>query len=473
MTGNGRKDAIVIGAGGLAAAAYLARAGLSVTVLEAEGGIGGPGAAIAEGARAPTNPICALDPRVVKDLKLVKHGLRFALRDMPLVGLRPDGKHLVLGRDVHQAARSIAAHSPSDALAFPTYRRDLFALARAMRAVWWEEDEMPGGDLLARLKVEGSAAFLNGWFETDALKAALAFDADGFSPLEAGSGLALLWHAAQEMRGLQGALAVPLGSTLADALLAAAQTGGVELRTKARVARILVAGGAATGVELDSGEQLLADTVVSSLSRRATLLDLTPTASAGFAATHALAAKREAAGEAALTFVLNAKPDFVGQPVPLHGRFVFAERLESHAIAQAAARAGRLSDELLVEAWLATEGEPGLAPPGQHILCAIVRFVPLEGRESLGPRLREKVVSLLDRHAPGLKASIVAERIAAPDTSGDPVSAERLSAPFSARIRTPIEGLFLCGRGAEPMPSVSYRACRLAVAAILARRKPK
>src|SRR5262249_23506806 len=155
-------------------------------------------------------------------------------RDLPLVALSGDGRHIVLSRDGHATARGIAAHSQNDAEAWPRFRRALFGLARSMRRCWWHDSRLRlnGAEeaMLATLQVRSVAAWLDSLFECDLLKAALAFDAmDGqASPLEPGSALPLVWRAAQEMCGLQGAVAVPRrgASQLVRLLVEAAAASG-------------------------------------------------------------------------------------------------------------------------------------------------------------------------------------------------------------------------------------------------------
>ena len=274
-------DVIVIGAGisGLAAAALLARSGRAVTVVDGAAPSPPPGA----------QALHALDPALVKALGLARHGLKFAVRDMPLVGLRADGRHLVLTRDAQATALSLVGHSRADAEAWPRVHGEFYALARAMRSYWWGSG---GGKTLARLqgKLEpfrrmGAAAWLDSRFESEALKATLAFDAasGGLSPLEPGSALTLLWRAAQEMCGLQGASAMAAGGprALVDLFAAAARDAGAELRTASPVACILAEGGKVAGVRLATGEVLAAPRVLSCLSRRLTLCSLLSSGEAG------------------------------------------------------------------------------------------------------------------------------------------------------------------------------------------------
>ena len=280
-TPGARFDAVVIGGsvGGLVAAATLAKGGARVTVLEARNVLGGRAetAALAEGFLAPPmdDTLFAVDPGVVRELLLYRHGLKFVERDMPLVALRPGGRHIILPRDIYGGRAAIALHAPSDADAYVRFRREAFAFARRLRPLWngalWNGDgAVPVADgetsALAQavrrlrlsdrdaLHLEGlsrtsAAAYLDRWFESDAVKAALASGAilDGQSPHEAGTALTLIWRYAQESCGLQGAVSQPLGGpgSFAAALSSAGAEAGVIFRTGARVAALLVEGGRA------------------------------------------------------------------------------------------------------------------------------------------------------------------------------------------------------------------------------------
>jgi phytoene dehydrogenase-like protein len=415
-------DAIVIGGGlgGLAAAATLRQTGANVVLLEAGEALGG--------ACRKAMALHALDPRLVKELALTRRGLKFAQRDLSLVALRQDGRHLVLSRDPHEAARAIAAHSPADATAYKHHHSEVFALARALRPWWWDGAAAPE-HIPATLKAMSAHAYLGGRFETEALKAALAFDVT--EPLAPGSALALVWRASQEMCGLQGAVAMPDGggAALADALIAAATEMGVEFRTKARVKALVLDGNVVVGVELESGERVFARSVLSSLSRRATLLELVPTASAGFAETQRLMRAAPAGQETFVTLTLNAAPALGGVSLPPAPRFVIAE------------------GELALEAVAAS------ASPGQHTL-----WVRAKGTPTL-----DAVTQQLERFAPLLRGRIVASDIVTRD-----VPRNQLLDPASARVATPIEGLFLCGGDAEPVEALSGRAGRLAAGSAMA-----
>lgn len=456
------RDVVVIGGGvnGLAAAAYLARAGLDVVLCEALNKTGGTLETIRlnEHFSAPLmSTLYALDPRVVKDLKLSRRGLKFAARDMPLVGLRADGKHLVLGRDVSAAARNIAAHSADDAKAWKPFRRELFSLAREMRSLWWGEKGATDPGKLAPFRRLSAAAWLDQYFESDALKATLAFDATagGLSPFEPGSALVLLWRAAQEMCGLQGAVASLAGATLASSLAEAAQAAGAEIRTGARVAKILAKSGAVSGVELVSGEIIAARLVISTLCRKETLSALTCT---GFAENAALARNTMKIGSTLLALALDAFPELNG--VPKNARFVIAEKLESFAAAHSASVAGRMPDEPVMEMTIPSASDSGLAPMGQHVACVLVRPAPISAN------ITDKAISTLNRYVPGIAKHIVAkERRNAADMLSqfgieeEHNSVAHLLASWDERLRTRIPGLLLSD---DPVKAISGRAGRLA-----------
>jgi phytoene dehydrogenase-like protein len=197
----------------------------------------------------------------------------------------------------------------------------------------------------------------------------------------------------------------------------------VDLRAKARVKALILAGDEVAGVELDSGEKIFSGVVLSSLSRRETLLTLAPTASAGFAQTDRLTQAAPNAQETTFRFTLNAAPGFA------NGRQVIVE------------------------------GEPALeaivlpaSQAGQHLVWA----------RANGEAGADSVIAQLERFAPQVTSRVVATERHVRD-----VLAPRLLEPSAARIATPVKGLLLCGGDAEPMDAVSGRAARLAAAAAL------
>jgi phytoene dehydrogenase-like protein len=205
--------------------------------------------------------------------------------------------------------------------------------------------------------------------------------------------------------------------------------------------------------------------VLSSLSRRATLLGLAPAASAGFAETQRLARSTPYRGEAHIILALDAMPDLGA--IPVSARIVMTEQLESWINIDAAAREGCLPDELMLEVVVPTVVDPGLATAGQHVLSIRLCGLPVApegGWPGLSTRLAERVVCVLERRIRNLRAHIVGIHMTLPDENMRDAgfSVRRVLQPYSTRIATPIDGLFLCGEAAEPMDSVSGRAGRLA-----------
>jgi phytoene dehydrogenase-like protein len=473
-------DAIVIGAGvnGLAAASYLAMAGKRVVVVDAQDK---PGGLTARGGAAHT--LYAFDPSVIRELKLARRGLAFAVRDMALVGLRAEGGHLVLTRDGYATARAIAVHSQADARAWAPFRREWFALAREMRALWWRAGLKNGEALVHDPRVEhfarmGAAAWLDSRFESDALKATLGFDAHALSPFATGSALLLLWRAAQEMCGLQGACAFPRGGlqTVVDALEDAARAAGAELRLRTLVADILVDRDArVTGVALASGETIAAPLVLSSLSRRRSLSYASLRAALGFGDVAEIEREKPGAQMAHVTLAVDVEPVIAGSTVPVRGRFVVAERLESLAMAHAAAQTGRLPNELTMEVTLPIAADATLAPAGRHLVSVLAGPLPMTvegGWREAKPLLAAKVIAALSRHIPGLTKHLVGVEVLSPedvredydadDAFGGGVDAARLLADWRTRVRTPVQGLILCGAAADPVGAVSGRGGRMA-----------
>jgi phytoene dehydrogenase-like protein len=467
-------DAVVIGAGasGLIAAAYLARGGTNVCVLEAADVPGGSCAAplpLGGGKvcrAAPT--LFALDRQAVKELKLARHGLSFTAPQAASVLLRGGGAPLVFARDEAQTARALAMLAASEAEHYRRFRRELAACARALDPAWRDEALAPPRPP-RRFALTGAADMLNETFDSAAARAAFAFDAleGGLSPAAAGSALLLAWRAAQERISAPGVVPVGGLGALIAALAAAAGAAGVIVRTKARVAKLIIRDEKLAGVALESGEEIAARTVLSSLSRRTTLLELAPAGAGGLGVCARLAQRAPAVASARLVLLLDALPDFAVMPA----RFLFAADIESAVAAHAEARAGRLPGEPLIEAVIPDLFDPASRAAGTHVLSLTIRPLP---RDPLGgwPRLAQtlilRVLDILERHAPKLKASIRDLNFDAPLDDGDPCDGERLTASWRSRIETPIPGLYLCGTAAEPVPALSGRAARIAAARALA-----
>ncbi len=429
-----KHDALVIGASvaGLAAAAILAGAGKRVLVLEQQ-------AAPPE----PIGPVYALDPVLLSQLRLSVRGLRFVNRDLPLA--LPG---IVLDRDSYAASRTLGSLGESDAKAWTPFRREVHALARQLRRWWWsalEEgaadwvlERQAARDYFARLSLTGADAFLAAHFQSEALIAALLFDAStgGFHVSEPGSALALVWRAAQEMAGLEGAAAMPVPGTLVWSLIKAAAT--ADFRCCASVTGIATKAGVVTGVRLATGEVIEAPLVLSSLSGGATM-----------ALTGAPPLQHRVA-EVRLLISLREKIAF--PPV----RLVLAERPGIYADAHEAARSGRLAAELPME----------LAAAAPDKITVTLRPVPAMLGKDDHAQLAARAVQALSRQVPGAAALVSGVRFM-PSTTGARATLAHLLAPSAVRVKTRFAGLYLCGADAEPLACLSGRAARIAAALAL------
>ena len=307
------------------------------------------------------------------------------------------------------------------------------------------------------------------------MKTALAGEANELSPLVPGSSLLLLWRWCQEMCGLQAAAAIPIGGpgALVDALTSAAKIASVEFRTGAHVADMLVKDGAAAGVVLDSGDEIAAKLVLASFSRRQLLATPAGRAAFGFSEAANLERSAPAVGSARVLLALNAAPAF-GGGVPLRGRFVLADRLETFVTAHASSRAGRMPDELALEVVVPTAADPALAPLGQHVVS--IRIAPLPRHLPGGwdaAKLAAKAIAALERCAPGLARHVTAAQVATPEDimarygEEDGTTVEHVLSDWRSRLLTPIPGLILCGTASEPVAAFSGRAGRIAAALAL------
>jgi len=504
LGGSEKYNAVIIGGsvGALVAATYLARAKARVAVFEASEHFGGEARTIefAPGFRgSPASHMAfALDGRAVRELRLQAHGLAFAQDNMKLVALGRGGKHVVLPGGSFRGRAALAANGGSDGLAYTAFHNEVTRLAKLMRPLWDGTLAGPAAPNAAealvfairRLRLEdrdaerieelsrqSAAAFLDRWFENGVLKAAIALDVfpSGLSPQEPGSALALIWRYAQESAGPQGAVSQMRGGAgvLTGALVSAAREAGVELHSK-RVSTIVVEKRTAIGVTLADGEMIAADAVLSSLDARETLLHLVPPGSGGLG----MRARLPPASPTACAQVLLAlvsPPPFAGVDTDdLAGRIAVLDRGEVADEAKGAALTGRLPREIALEVTVPTMADLTLAPAGSHVLSAIVPYLPasLEGGwMGAHELLRRRVLGTLESFAPGLKDRVLGSRVFTPDHAvtrwdggaslfASPVA--RLLASYEARIRTPIGGLYLCGRAAEPADAISGRAGRIA-----------
>jgi phytoene dehydrogenase-like protein len=503
-------DAIVVGAGhnGLTAAAYLARAGLSVLVLERREIVGGCCVTeeIAPGCRVSTTSYIAsmLRPEVISELRLADHGLRMIPCDPAIQVPFPDGDVVPWWTDRDRAVAEFRRLSQKDAARFAQVDDQLKKLARYLQPFFLEPppeidaSSWHGWSDLFRVgkrfrgisntEIAQLVSFLTGSlgefldhnYESDKMKTLfLANNVYGKhgGPYQPGSAIGLLFHllsgGEHELQGFSGHVIGGMGA-ITQAMQAAGQKLGVEIRTSAAVAQIDLRNGRARGVVLEDGTDIHARIVLSNLDPKRTFLKLI---AADALPEDFLAAIRGIKMEgpcAKVNFVLAEEPRFTGTPAnhtPLQRTFYtlvpsldFAERCYDFC------KFGHIPEELWVDCVVSSNADDTLAPPGRHILTCFVQYVPYrlregnwdDNREMLGDRVVKKIAE----YAPNVPDAIVTRQILTPVdlertyglTEGNIFHGDlRLEQLFFmrpvagwAQYRTPIEGLYLCGAGTHP-----------------------
>ena len=511
-------DCIVIGGGhnGLVCAAYLARSGRSVLVLEAANQVGGaaitreftPGFKVS----ACAHLLHLMPGSLIKDLGLDARGLRLAAAHMPTTAIAPDSPPLPI--DV-QNPTPLAARSGADAAALPAYHARLRRLAEALypvldtapprlgseswhdRGAWlrigWRIRRLGRSDMRELLRIGGMCVqdLLDEHFETPLLKGALGFDAvlgTNAGPRSPGSVFPLLYRMAAEVQG-GSALAQPVGGlgAVSDALARAALAAGAAIRTGATVERIMVHDDRAAGVILKSGEQLSAKHVISNADPKTTFLQLLGGEYLDTGFVRRIAHLRARGVTAKLHLALNRLPQFTGLPhSALAGRLLLAPSLQYVERAFNHAKYREFSPAPIVEVTVPTVNDASLAPAGRHVLSAVVQYAPYElagGWQRERARFAQLVIDALERCAPGLRDSVEAVELLSPRDierefriSGGHWHHAELAldqffivrpVPGAAQYRTPIGGLYLCGAGCHPGGGVMGIAGRNAARALL------
>jgi len=503
-------DAVVVGGGhnGLTAAAYLARAGLSVLVLERRDIVGGCCVTeeIAPGCRVSTTSYVAsmLRPEVISDLRLAEHGLRMVPCDPAIQVPFPDGHVVPWWADRARAKAEFKKISAHDAETFVQVDDRLKKLARYLQPFFMEPPpeidtrSISGWTDLFRAgkKFRGISSdevsqlisfltgslgeFLDHNYESEKMKTMfLANNVYGKhgGPYQPGTAIGLLFHllsgGEHELQGFFGHVMGGMGS-ITQALAASGRKLGVEIRTSALVAQIDVRDGRTRGVVLEDGTEIRARVVLSNADPKRTFLKMVAASELPNEFLHAIRGIKMEGPCAKVNLVLDNEPHFTGtsaEATPLERTFytlvpslAFAERCYDIA------KFGDIPEELWVDCVISSNADASLAPAGKHILTCFVQYVPYhlregnwdENRELLGDRVVRKIAE----YAPNVPNAIVARQVLTPLdlertyglTEGNIFHGDlRLEQLFFMRpvsgwsqYRTPVDGLYLCGAGAHP-----------------------
>jgi phytoene dehydrogenase-like protein len=507
------RDVVIVGGGhnGLVCAAYLAAAGLKVTVLERRAVVGG--AAVTEefhpGFRnsVAAYTVSLLNPKIIRDLELPRHGLRVVERKLANFLPLDESSYLKVGAG--QTAREVAKFSTRDAERLPAYGERLDLIADVLRDLvlqtppnvtaggWFQalpellrgarqakriaKLDLPMRRELLDLFVKSAGDYLDSWFESAPIKAAYGFDGvvgNYASPYAAGSAYVLLHHVFGEVNGKKGAWGHAIGGmgAITQAMAKAAAERGVEIRVASPVREVLVEGGRAVGIITEKGEAIRARSVVSNLNPKLLYGSLIDSSLLPQDFRERIAHWRCGSGTFRMNVALSELPDFKALP----GRaaadhhtagIIMAPSLGYMDQAYLDAKAGGWSKRPIVEMLIPSTLDDSLAPKGQHVASLFCQHVaPILPNDASWDAHREEVadvmIDLVDTHAPNFKASVLGRQIMSPldlertfgliggDIFHGALSLDQL---FSARpmlghgdYRGPLKGLYMCGSGTHP-----------------------
>ena len=492
------QSVVIVGGGhnGLVCATYLAKAGLRVQILEAREIVGGAAATASFAEEYKTSSLAhilhSLSPKVIQDLELVKSGLALG-STVDTIALDRDGQHVTLGQELVSGD----GLGDKDIEAYSTFKQEFRAYAKALEPLMMNKPprlkDMDLKDKFTLSKIGWAMRFglgaesmreflrvgginihdvLNEVFDDDRVKGALAADAvigHHMGPRTPTTVLTYLHRLRGELGGSQ---TLPTGGMgqVVDALVKAASKAGVSIRTDARVKRILVANGKTGGVELQNGEQVIADIVISNADAKTTFLDLVGTQDLDAMFVHRIHTTRTKGNVAKLNFAVSELPAIEGlTPQQLSQRLIIAPSMQYVEHAFNHAKYGEYSESPVLEIVIPSINDSGLAPRGHHVMSVCASFAPYDlkdGWQQNRSTFMDKINTLIGEYMPDFSNHIVESQLLTPVdieseynmTGGHwhhgelTIDQSFMMRPVhgSAQYDTPVEGLFLCGAAAHP-----------------------
>jgi phytoene dehydrogenase-like protein len=517
-------DVIVIGAGhnGLVNAAYMARAGRKVLVLEKRELVGGATVTeeIVPGFKFSVYSyvVSLLRPEIIEELELAKHGLHLLALDGTFTPL-PDGRYLARWHDSERTRQEISKFSRKDADNYGRFGLHMHHMSRAVRDLLMmrppEPSSLKPADLagladlakhvkslgnrrfydLVRLMTSSATDYLDRWFETDPLKATMS--ASGIigtflSPRSPGSAYVLLHHYMGEIDGVSRSWGFAKGGmgSVAESLASAARSLGAEIRLNAPIEKILTKNGRATGVVLESGEEIEADQIASSLDPKRTFLKLVDEKALPGDFVEGIRRFKIRGSSGKVNIALSELPNFTclpGDGPHLRGSISISPSTDYIERAYDEAKYGDFSSHPYMDILIPSTIDPSMAPPGKHVMSIFVQYAPYHLAEGTWEEKREAfgdaVVNTVAEYAPNLKSAIVGRQVVSPWdmeqrvglTEGNIFHGElTLDQLFFlrpvagwAQFKTPLQGLYLAGSGAHPGGGVMGAPGKLAALEML------
>ncbi len=499
-------DAVIIGAGhnGLVCAFYLARAGMKVRIVERRDIVGG--AAVTEefhpGFRnsVASYTVSLLQPKVIADMRLAEHG--YSVIERPISNFLPqeDGGYLKLGGGLKRTQTEFSRFSNADAAALPAYYDMLERVANVLRGLALKSPPNIGGGLrslidgavqgrlLAKLPLEAqrdvldlftksARDFLNGWFESEAVKAAFGFDAvvgNYASPDTPGSAYVLLHHVFGEVNGNKGAWGHSVGGmgNITQIMAMVCREAGVEISLEAPVDRVLVVDGKAVGVRLSGGEEIATKRVIANVGPKLLYERMFDDGDLPAEFRRRIKGYKTGSGTFRMNVALSELPRFTCLPEAgehHQSGIIIAPTLDYMDSAFVDAKAHGWSKRPIVEMLIPSTVDDSLAPEGQHVASLFCQqFAPDLDWDAHDNEARaaDCIIETVEEYAPGFRASILGKQILSPlglerkfglvggDIMHGHMSIDQL---WSARpvlghgaYRGPLKGLYMCGAGTHP-----------------------